>query len=107
MPEVTVIRRDGLARNIVLDEGALSLMHALRDLGEFDVVGECGGCCVCGTCHVFFPEADLPRLTVPTDEERELTETLLCGEDRSRLACQIAIAAIPTGATIVIAPEER
>jgi ferredoxin len=106
MPEVTVIRRDGLARSFVLDGTDPSLMHALRDLGEFGVAGECGGCRVCGTCHVLFAEPGLHRLLVPSEEERELTDNLLHGEVRSRLACQIAIATIPDGATITIAPEE-
>ncbi len=106
MPEVTVIRRDGIASSLVLDGNESSLMHALRDRGEFGVVGECGGCCVCGTCHVLFAQAELYRLQAPSEEERELTDNLLHSEERSRLACQIEIATIPDGATITIAPEE-
>lgn len=106
MPDINVIARDGIARRIAIDSSALSLMHALRDHGELDVVGECGGCCVCGTCHVFMAEADLSALPAAAEEERELTDDLLHGETRSRLACQIAVAAIPDGATVTIAPEE-
>lgn len=53
-------------------------------------VGECGGNCVCTTCHVFVKEG-LEHFTPPTPHEMLLLDQLPNVQDNSRLACQLIV----------------
>ncbi len=67
----------------------LQLAHANQILG---VIGECGGCLSCATCHVYVDEAWLDKLPpVQPDENTMLDGTYDDREPTSRLACQINV----------------
>jgi ferredoxin len=60
MISIRVYTRDGTARTISVDSGG-SLMEALHSQGFDEVQAIGGGCCSCGTCHVYV-EAPLASL---------------------------------------------
>lgn len=65
-----------------------TLMELIRE-GGLLIRAECGGSCICGTCHVYLALEWSDRLPEQDDVERE---TLAGGHDvreNSRLACQI------------------
>lgn len=105
MATVTVVDRNGISRRVDL-QGADSLMLALRDEAGFEIAGECGGFCICGTCHVYIARSEQAALSPPSEEESELAAFLQHYGPDSRLACQIPLASVPAGLTIHIAPEE-
>ncbi len=66
----------------------LRLLDLLRMYG-FPVKAECGGACVCGTCHIRVPARWQHVLPAPTDEELARLDDIPTADETSRLACQI------------------
>ncbi len=66
----------------------LRLLDLLRMYG-FPVKAECGGACVCGTCHISVPEHWQHALSPPTEEELAKLDDIPTADENSRLACQI------------------
>lgn len=66
----------------------LRLLDLLRMYG-FPVKAECGGACVCGTCHIRVPQRWQHVLLPPTDEELTKLDDIPTADEASRLACQI------------------
>jgi len=91
MPNITFIEPNGTQRDIAFTPGE-TVMQAATGAGIAGIIGECGGSCMCATCHVYLDEADFTR--VPAAEPLEL-ETLefVAADPRptSRLGCQIRL----------------
>jgi len=65
------------------------VMEIIRDYG-LPMKAECGGACLCGTCHVYVAPEWLDKLYPKTiDEEDRLMEDAVGVQDNSRLSCQI------------------
>lgn len=90
MPKITFIEFDGRRVEIVAKVGT-SLMEAAIDNGIDGIVAECGGCCSCGTCHVYVAPEWIDRTGLADPMESDM----LCIVDdlrpNSRLACQISL----------------
>lgn len=82
----------------------LRILDLLRMYG-FPVKAECGGACVCGTCHVRIPEKWQHLLPPPTDEELAKLDDIPTADDTSRLACQIETTDEMDGLEIVLQPD--
>jgi 2Fe-2S ferredoxin len=67
MPRVTYIAQDGKETTLDIAEGT-SVMQAAVFNGVDGIVAECGGSCMCATCHVYVREDQLalPRRCRPT-----------------------------------------
>jgi len=52
--------------------------------------GECGGNCVCSTCHVFV-EKGLEHFPEASAAEEDLLDTVFTYQENSRLACQLML----------------
>lgn len=79
------------------------VMEALRAAG-LPVKAECGGCCLCATCHVYIDEAWAPRVAAKSqDEEMTLSEAAELN-DHSRLSCQIRMTPELDGLRLTLAP---
>jgi 2Fe-2S ferredoxin len=89
MPKVTWILADGRQINADVPLGH-NLMEAAVAHNVPDVIGECGGCLSCATCHVYVDEAWVAKTGKPGDMENDMLEiTTAERRDTSRLSCQI------------------
>jgi 2Fe-2S ferredoxin len=89
VPKVTWTLKDG--RKIAADVAVgHNLMEAAVANNVPNVIGECGGCLSCATCHVYVDEAWYAKTDQPDDMERDMLE-ITSAERRpmSRLSCQI------------------
>jgi ferredoxin, 2Fe-2S len=89
MPKVTWILGDG--REITADVPVgHTLMEAAVANNVPNVIGECGGCLSCATCHVYVDPAWYGKTGGPADMESDMLEiTMAERRATSRLSCQI------------------
>ena len=89
MPKVTYLQHDGTESTIELSIGSSLMQGAMLENIE-GIEAECGGCCMCATCHVYVQEPHLAKLPEPEDIELEmLEETAAERRENSRLSCQL------------------
>lgn len=88
MPRVTYIESSGEQHQVDLDNGQSIMQGALDNLIE-GILGECGGCCSCATCHCYVDEAWLEKVGAPDDMERDMLDSVVDPKSSSRLSCQI------------------
>jgi ferredoxin, 2Fe-2S len=91
MASVLFVRADGSTREVAARVGQTVMEVAVAN-GIGEILGECGGSAVCGTCHVFVAVADLASLPPRLALEHELLDsTAVTRRPNSRLGCQIVI----------------
>lgn len=91
MPKVTWICADGDVYEAEVPEGH-NLMEAAVANDVPGIIGECGGCLSCATCHVYVDEDWLERVGPSGDVENEmLSITEAQRTEASRLSCQIVM----------------
>lgn len=103
MGMVTFIERDGTRREVEYKTGE-SLMQAGTRAGIDGIIGECGGSCMCATCHVYLSDDEYGRLPSPEDVEQEALEyTAQNVRPTSRLGCQIKLGTETDGLVVEVA----
>jgi len=106
MPIVKVTTRAGEERVI---EGAagVSLKDVLVSGGvdEINAIGNCGGCCSCGTCHIFVESDHAQRMAPMRQDEDDLLYVHDNRSPASRLAWQVVFSDELDGLATRIAPE--
>lgn len=91
MPKVTYIENNGKEHSYNLPLGATIMEGAVQN-GVKGIVAECGGSCMCATCHVYVDEAFLDILPEMEEEEDEMLEGANAPRQaNSRLGCQVRI----------------
>jgi 2Fe-2S ferredoxin len=89
MPIVTYISSSGIARKVDVPSG-MSVMQAALNHRVEGILGECGGNCMCATCHVYVDLLFLSRIPPVKDNEKFMLSIAAEGPDtNSRLSCQI------------------
>ena len=89
MPKVTWVLGNGKEITAEVPVGH-NMMEAAVTNNVPDVIGECGGCLSCATCHVFVDPAWFPKTGGPGEMESDMLEiTLVDRQATSRLSCQI------------------
>jgi 2Fe-2S ferredoxin len=89
MPKVTWILGNGKEITAEVPLGH-NMMEAAVTHDVPDVIGECGGCLSCATCHVYVDPAWFAKTGGPGEMESEMLEiTLVTRRETSRLSCQI------------------
>ena len=89
MPIVIYISSSGISRKIDVPSG-MSVMQAALNHRVEGILGECGGNCMCATCHVYVDVSFLSRIPPVTDNEKFMLSIAAEGpETNSRLSCQI------------------
>jgi 2Fe-2S ferredoxin len=84
-----------------------TLMSAAISEGVQGILAECGGCCACGTCHVYVQEEYLSALPSITSDESDILDNAAAERRRgSRLSCQVRIVESLDGMMIEI-PENQ
>jgi 2Fe-2S ferredoxin len=103
MSSVIFVERDGTRRVVEFADGE-SLMQAGTRAGVDGIIGECGGSCMCATCHVYVAEDDVGKLPEPDSMEADALEfTALNVRPTSRLGCQVKLSAALDGLTVTVA----
>ena len=105
MPNLTVVTRDGTPHDVE-GEAGLSVMEVIRDNGFDELLAICGGCCACGTCHVYVDPAFAGRLPAVGACEDDLLDSSDVRRPESRLSCQVTFENAFDGLRVTIAPED-
>ena len=91
MPVLTFVHPDGSRQQVEADDGG-SVMQAAAAEGIEEILAECGGNCMCATCHVYVEPSQLALLPPMSEEEDALLDgTASDREPNSRLSCQIKV----------------
>jgi 2Fe-2S ferredoxin len=89
MPSVTYVPSSGISRKIDVPLG-MSVMQAALNHRVDGILGECGGNCMCATCHVYMDAAFLNRIPRAQGNEKFMLSIAAESPDKnSRLSCQI------------------
>jgi ferredoxin, 2Fe-2S len=91
MPKIIYISHQGETTQIDVATGD-SVMEGAIQNGIDGIVAECGGSCLCATCHVYVDEKFLPLLPpIDDDQDAMLDSTAADRLPNSRLSCQIRV----------------
>lgn len=100
MVAITFIQPDGVEKTIEATPGE-SLMTAATKGGVDGIAAECGGSCMCATCHCRVEAGPAGALPPVGDAERETLEfTAERMWEDSRLTCQVTATAELHGLTL-------
>ena len=91
MPKVIFVEDDGTRHEVEGKSGA-SLMEIAIANNIDGIEAECGGSCMCATCHCFIAE-EFGAVIAPidSDEDEMLGFTAVDRRATSRLSCQIKL----------------
>ncbi len=91
MPHVTYIDTAGKETTLDIAVGT-SVMQAAVFNGVDGIVAECGGSCMCATCHVYVRDEQLALCPpMQPDEDAMLEGTASPRRPNSRLSCQLTV----------------
>ena len=90
MAKITYIEHSGTEHVLDIPVG-LSVMQGAVTNRVRGIIGECGGCCYCATCHVYVDPAWLGRVGEISEMEEVMLEEVIDQEPNSRLSCQICV----------------
>ena len=105
MPAITYIEFDGTEYHVDVAVGNSVMEGALNNMID-GIVAECGGSCVCCTCHCMIDPEWSKIVGDANDDENELLEMLDVREPTSRLSCQVQVSAEMDG-MVVRLPESQ
>lgn len=106
MPVITYIENNGNQRQVELPMGA-SIMEGAIQNDVKGIVAECGGSCMCATCHVYVDEQFIDLLPEMQEEEDEILEAANAPRQaNSRLGCQVRVTKAMDGLVVRI-PERQ
>ncbi len=90
MPRITFVHPDG-RRQVVKAATGSTGMDAARHHGVHGLRGECGGECLCSTCHCYVDAQWVSRLAPRQAQEADLIDFVWEPRAESRLSCQFVI----------------
>jgi 2Fe-2S ferredoxin len=105
MATITYIEHSGTEHNVDVENGKTVMQGAVDNFLE-GIIGECGGCCSCATCHVIVDDAWFGKIGGPNETEIEMLDAVPEPKATSRLSCQITVTDSLDG-LVVQMPEEQ
>lgn len=106
MPKIFYTDNSGKESEIELPLGATLMEGAIQNDIK-GIVAECGGSCMCATCHVYIDENFLDVLPEMEEEENEMLEGATAErKTNSRLGCQVRVSAYMDGLKVIV-PEKQ
>jgi len=91
MPKVIYVSATGVSREVDVPAGMTVMAAALKN-GIDGILAECGGVCMCSTCHVLVDEKFFDKLPAAQDTEEAVLEiAAIERRPNSRLSCQIKV----------------
>ena len=107
MPTVVFLLPTGETRSVDVAAGTTVMTAAVKN-GVDGIIGECGGVCMCATCHVYVRDDFFARLQPAKDtEEAVLDVTNAERLPNSRLSCQIKMTDELNGLTVTVPASQR
>lgn len=107
MPFVKFISASGLVSDVEVPVG-MSVMQAALNHKLDVMLGECGGNCMCATCHAYVDPAFLDRIPAPKQNEKFMLSIAAEGpESNSRLSCQIKMTEELNGIVIRLPKKQK
>ena len=107
MPIVNYVSPSGISRKIDVPAG-MSVMQAAMNHKIEGILGECGGNCMCATCHVYVDASFLNRIPPATANEKFMLSIAAGGpEVSSRLSCQIKMSEGLDGMTVRLPGKQK
>jgi ferredoxin, 2Fe-2S len=91
MALVIYVNAAGIRHEVQVPNGE-SVMRGAVDNTVDGIIGQCGGCLACATCHCYVDEAWIARVGAPSEPEAQLLESKAGRRTNSRLSCQITVA---------------
>jgi len=107
MIRITYLQHDGLAHTVEAETGKSLMSTAVaHDIPGIDA--DCGGECICATCHVFVDSPWSARLAAPAEAEQWTLEMAVGPQPGiSRLSCQIRLDETMDGLVVRLPPTQR
>jgi 2Fe-2S ferredoxin len=105
MSKIVYIEHNG-TEHVIEAENGKSVMQTAVDNLVPGIIGDCGGCCTCATCHGYVDPAYLSKLPAKSDDEEMMLEGALHTQPNSRLTCQIQVSGELDG-LIIRLPESQ
>jgi 2Fe-2S ferredoxin len=100
MPKITYISHTGTSSAFDVPMGMSVMEGGVRN-GIDEIVAECGGSCLCATCHVYVDEKWLTVLDPIAEDENAMLESTAAERlPNSRLSCQLIVKASFEGLTV-------
>jgi 2Fe-2S ferredoxin len=90
MPKIVFIEHNG-TQHVVDAPAGKSVMQIAVDNLIPGIVGDCGGCCSCATCHAYVDPADADKLPPVQEDEEMMLEGVSHQQPNSRLTCQLRL----------------
>ena len=107
MPAVVFILPTGESRTVDVAPGTTLMTAAVKN-GIDGIIGECGGVCMCATCHIYVRQDFFDKLPPALDSEEAVLE--ITNAERlpnSRLSCQIKMTDALDGLTVEVPASQR
>jgi ferredoxin, 2Fe-2S len=101
MPRVIIVGSDG-TEHILPAANHRSIMQAARDRLAPYLIGECGGSCICASCHAYVDAKWLGMLAPVSRNEASMLDAIENARYNSRLTCQLLMRDDLDGITIRI-----
>ena len=107
MPAVVFILPTGETRTVDVAPGTTLMTAAVKN-GIDGIIGECGGVCMCATCHIYVRQEFFAKLPPALDTEEAVLEVTNAERlPNSRLSCQIKMTDALDGLTVEVPPSQR
>lgn len=90
MPKITFVQPNGDKQDIDATTG-VTIMEAAVDAMVPGIEADCGGNCICATCHVYVDKEWLGKLPAVESDEEAMIDYTADPQDNSRLTCQLEI----------------
>lgn len=90
MTKLVFIEPSGNRHEVTATDGE-SVMQAATAQGVVGIDAECGGSCMCATCHCLVIDAPNPLPEMQSDEADTLEFTAEDMKENSRLTCQVTV----------------
>lgn len=103
MNTVIFIEHDG-TRHVAEAEDGESVMQCAQSNLVPGVLGDCGGCCSCGTCQGYVDPQWLQAAGEQSEDERQLLDGADHAQPNSRLTCQIRMSPALDGLVVRLPP---
>ena len=88
---VRVVFVDDQGERVVDAAEGESLMEAARNGGHSGLIGECGGSCICASCHAYIDAAWIHALRPVSINEANMLDAMENSRHNSRLTCRVRV----------------